>query len=264
MKYYLLKFLSYLNICISRFHESKKLNDFLESIKIYDCGHDLIRYGEKNDGGYLVPNIMDDVKYLFSAGVGITTKFEDDIVSKHNTKNYFIDYSVNLDLKKYNFIKKKVDYFNDDNSTTLQNWINNCLEDEGDVNCSDLMLSLDIEGYEIESFLTMNDNLLKKFKIIVVEFHDFGALKNHVGLKIYEIIFKKLLKYFYICHIHPVNNCQKYNFKGKVIPNVMEFTFINKLSAKHAKKVSYNMPHKNDSISNTSYKEIVLPGHFYK
>ena len=85
------------------------------------------------------------------------------------------------------------------------------------------MLSLNTEGYEIELFF-------------VVEFHDFAGLKNHVGLKIYEIIFEKLLKYFYICHIHTVNNFLKYNFKGKAIPNVMEFTFINKLSAKYVKK----------------------------
>jgi hypothetical protein len=264
MKYYLLKFLSYFNIGLIRFHQPERLINFLDSIKIYDCGYDLIRYGEKNDGGYLVPDIMDQIKYLFSAGVGITTKFEDDIASKHNTKNYFIDFSVDLDLKKYHFTKKKVSYFNDDKNTTLENWINSCLKAEADIDSTNLMLSLDIESYEIESFLTMSDSLLKKFKVIVVEFHDFGGLKNEVGLKIYEIIFEKLKKYFHICHIHPVNNCYKYNFKGKVIPNVMEFTFINKLSAKHNKKISYDMPHKNDSISNTSYKEIVLPSYFYK
>ena len=106
MKYYLLKFLSYFNIGLIRFHQPERLINFLDSIKIYDCGYDLIRYEEKNDGGYLVPEIMDEIKYLFSAGVGVTTKFEDNIATKHNTKNYFIDFSVDLDWEKYHFTKK--------------------------------------------------------------------------------------------------------------------------------------------------------------
>ena len=43
--------------------------------------------------------------------------------------------------------------------------------------------------------------------------YDFGGLKSYTGLKVYEIIFEKLLKYFHICHIHPVNNCEKFSFK---------------------------------------------------
>lgn len=72
-------------------------------------------------------------------------------------------------------LQKKVSYFNDDKNTTLENWINSCLKSEADIESTNLMLSLDIEGYEIESFLTMSDSLLKKIKIIVVEFHDFGG-----------------------------------------------------------------------------------------
>jgi len=47
IKYYLLKILSYFNEGITRF-QSARLEKFLEIIKIYDCGYDLIRY-EKND-----------------------------------------------------------------------------------------------------------------------------------------------------------------------------------------------------------------------
>ena len=76
MKYFLTKFLGYLNIGMFRFHESKRLNDFLGSIKIYDCGHDLIRYGEKNDGGYLIPDIIDEVKYLFLLELELLKNFK--------------------------------------------------------------------------------------------------------------------------------------------------------------------------------------------
>ena len=34
-------------------------------IFIYDTGHKLIRLGVEKDGGYLVPDILDEIKYLF-------------------------------------------------------------------------------------------------------------------------------------------------------------------------------------------------------
>ena len=126
------------------------------------------------------------------------------------------------------------------------------------------MLKIDIESFEIESFLTISEDLLKRFKVIICEFHDFGGLKSYTGLKVYEIIFEKLLKYFHICHIHPVNNCEKFSFKNKMIPHVMEFTLINKMSSKSKKKISYKLPHKYDSISNVSYPDIILPEYFYR
>lgn len=262
-KFYLIKILSYFNMGITRF-QTTKLNNFLEKIKIIDCGYELIRYGEKNDGGYLVPDILQEVKYFFSAGVGITTKFEDDIIEEYKIKTFFIDYSVDLDLKKYNFTKKKINYFNDENNYTLEQWIKDCLSKEEDKSSDNLMLKIDIESFEIESFLTISEDLLKKFKVIICEFHDFGGLKSYTGLKVYEIIFEKLLKYFYICHIHPVNNCGKFSFKNKMIPHVMEFTLINKMSSKSKKKISYKLPHKHDSISDVSYPDIILPEYFYR
>ena len=63
-KFYLIKILSYFNVGITRF-QTTRLNNFLEKIKIIDCGYELIRYGEKNDGGYLVPDILEEVKYFF-------------------------------------------------------------------------------------------------------------------------------------------------------------------------------------------------------
>ena len=39
----------------------------------------LQRIGDENDGGYLVPNILSNIKYCFSAGVGHTNKFETEL-----------------------------------------------------------------------------------------------------------------------------------------------------------------------------------------
>jgi len=100
---FLLKILSYFNVGITKF-QSARLEKFLEIIKIYDCGYDLIRYGEKNDGCYLVPDILSEVKYLFSAGVGTTIKFEDDINKKYNIKTFFLYIFFYIFFKRFSFI----------------------------------------------------------------------------------------------------------------------------------------------------------------
>ena len=49
-----------------------------------------------------------------------------------------------------------------------------------------------------------------------------------------------------------------------MIPHVMEFTLINKMSSKSKKKISYKLLHKHDSISDVSLPDIILPEYFYR
>ena len=41
-----------------------------------------IRIGGENDGGYIVPNDLKDIKYCFSPGVGTISKFEKELTQK--------------------------------------------------------------------------------------------------------------------------------------------------------------------------------------
>ena len=50
----------------------------IDLIKVNDLGHDLIRVGSTNDGGYLIPNILNEIDYCFSPGIGNKFEFEKD------------------------------------------------------------------------------------------------------------------------------------------------------------------------------------------
>lgn len=39
-------------------------------------GHDLVRVGPKGDGGYILPDDFDEIKAVYSAGVGFESGFE--------------------------------------------------------------------------------------------------------------------------------------------------------------------------------------------
>ena len=93
---------------------------------------------------------------------------------------------------------------------------------------ADLILQMDIEGAEYRVLLESSDEILNKFRIIVIEFHHLNRLFEMSGFDLIDLTIRKLLKQFEIVHMHP-NNCREpvvhYGFS---VPPVMEFTFLRK------------------------------------
>ena len=244
----------------------KKLDQFIEKIFIYSTEHELIRIGNSHgDGGYLLPKILDKIEFCFSAGVGNNTSFEDDI-KKYNVKSFLADGTEKnnkfSDIKNvgYDIIKKNINSFNNESNITLENWVNSKVGKEN----KSLLLQMDIEGSEIPVLYQCDLNLLKRFKIMIIEFHDFEYLGNDFGLRVLNEIFDKILINFKICHIHPNNCCGFYKVNHYKIPRFMEITFLNKNSFNKLEKIKENLPHKLDKKCKTELKDISLPEFFYK
>jgi len=164
--------------------DKKKIAQFLNSVRPVKTNHDLVRIGGETDGGYLVPNILDEIKYLFSPGVSNQTSFDEDCYKKKITP-FLLDFTIYYN-NQFNFIKKNLNTFSDDNNITLRDWLNsvNLAENE-----NNLMLQMDIEGNEWDILDNIELSLLKKFKIIVIEFHFFKQfIKN---LQKISNVFKK-------------------------------------------------------------------------
>ena len=249
------------NLILNKYnYNTKKLVDqFLNKIKIIDSGHKLIRIGADYDGGYLIPDILDQIEYCFSPGVGNTSSFEDHL-SRFKIQSFLADGTVNYN-EKHNFIKKNLNSFNDENNITLETWVNDKIKDKSN---DKLLLQMDIEGSEIEVLYKSDINFLERFKCIIIEFHHFTEIINLLGLKIYSDIFNKILKTHYICHIHPNNSAGSTFINGTKIPDVLEITFINKKIAKYVKKIEYNLPHELDRNCVKNNRPIECPKLFYK
>jgi hypothetical protein len=251
------------NLKLGRFNQDK-VKSFLKKIKIIDSGHELIRIGENTDGGYLLPDILDQVEYCFSPGVGNSDTFENHLL-KYNIKPFLADGTVNYN-GKHDFIKKNLNSFNDDKNIRLEDWINEKLPAPIPINKlnNKLLLQMDIEGSEIEVLYNVSLECLDRFKIIIIEFHHFHDIFIHLGLKIYNDLFDKILKTHNIVHIHPNNTSETVNFLNNKISALYEITFVNKKDCKYVKKIDYNLPHKLDHRCATSLIEIKCPEIFYK
>ena len=187
-------FFSIFNLAIFRTSgpiRAELYNQFFEKLKIFDTGHELIRVGPDSDGGYILPDILDQIDYCFSPGVGHTCEFEKQISAK-NIECFLADKSIDSPPDKsfkFNFIKKNLNSFIDNTNITLDSWVNNYTKTN-----TNLLLQMDIEGGEIDVILNSSIETLKKFKIILIEFHDFDFLKTMFGIRILSNVFNKLNK----------------------------------------------------------------------
>jgi hypothetical protein len=252
-----------INYCITTCCK-KDLNNLIKKIFIYDVGHPLIRIGSKKDGGYLVPKILDKIRYCFSPGVGQSFAFEKNL-KKYKIQSFLADNTVEDPSSlndKYDFVKKNLNSRNDKNNITLENWINNKVKNKKEQNR--LLLQMDIEGSEIKIINQSNDNVLKKFSILIIEVHYLNALYTKSGLKLFDKFFSKILKNFYIYHMHANNCCGVNKIHQYNIPTVIEFGFINKGLIKFKKLLKYKLPHKLDYKCVADKKDIKIPSFFYK
>ena len=216
---------------------------------------ELIRLGSEHDGGYLVPDDLEGLEACYSPGISKTADFELDCAER-GIEVYLADYSVKnppFDHPSFHFIRKHIGSSRDEKFTTFEEWLANTCP----AKASDLMLQMDIEGSEYEVLHSMTENLLARFRIIVIEFHDLEKLWSKPFFRFAERAFKKLLINHSCVHIHPNNCAAPIKITGISIPPVMEFTFLRKDRIDNFRQ-QVVFPHRLDR-DNTPNASIVLP-----
>jgi len=224
------------------------IKNFLKKIKIKKSKSKLIRVGGRLDGSYMVPAIIKKMNICFSPGVGNVTNFEDNL-KKFGVKSFLIDGTlkkISKNVKKYDFIEKNLNTFNDNKNITLKTWLN-----KKKIKKKKLILQMDIEGFEKIILENVSTKILNKFEIIIIEFHYFNYVLTSSGLKNFNKIFNKILNLFDICYINPNNCCGYFKSSNIKVPNVLEFTFIKKKYSTNKIQLSKNVK---TSFKNNKYK----------
>jgi hypothetical protein len=183
------------------------------------------RIGSMWDGGYVVPDDLDGIVACFSPGVANNADFEL-FFSNLGIQCYLSDYSVPrapIDNEYVNFTKKFIGANSNEKFITLQSWISSHQMPPGD-----LILQMDIEGYEWEVLLSTTQELLSIFRIIVIELHNFQEITRVSSYSGMFKAIKNLTANHYVIVTHPNNNEFPIKFKGISIPPVVELTLIRK------------------------------------
>jgi hypothetical protein len=157
---------------------------------------------------------------------------------------------------RFHFLRKFVDITSSAQTVTLDE-----LCRSGDLAHSegDLILQMDIEGAEFRVLANASDELLKRFRIVVVEFHDLDLMFSRFAFNIIRAVFEKLTTFHRVVHIHP-NNTSRLHTRGSLsVPSVMEFTFYRKDRAPSGLAPALNFPHPLDADCLPDKPPLVLP-----
>jgi hypothetical protein len=249
-----------INIRLVRTVDLNILKQFFDSIIPITTNHNLIRIGGETDGGYLVPDDLDNIEICFSPGVSKTSNFESELADR-GIRSFMADYSVDGPTIKnalFHFEKKYLGTTNNGTYMTLDNWVNRNAQNQ-----NDLILQMDIEGSEYGVILDTSNETLRKFRILVIEFHWLDSLFEKKCFGLINSVFQRLLRNFEIVHIHPNNTSKPIKYGDFEIPPVLEITFLRKDRISSSTK-TLNFPHKLDRTSIPRKKDFPTPSCWYQ
>ncbi|MEQ8714119.1 MAG: FkbM family methyltransferase [Cyclobacteriaceae bacterium] len=241
----------------------KEVTRLIKKLHPFRFEKGLIRVGPNKDGGYLVPNDLEGIHSCFSPGVGDCSDFE--LWCFNQGINIFladgsVDYpDLDLDAKDFHFLKKFIGQKDDAKCVSLNTWVQSHNYD----NNNDLLLQMDIEGAEYDCLFEATSTLLKRFRIMIIEFHELDRLWQPDFFRRAEIVFEKILDTHVCIHIHPNNNVKIYSQSMVDIPPVAEFTFIRKDRTKST-RYETRLPHRLDYDNSMDLPSLVLPDIWYK
>ncbi len=220
----------------------------------------LIRLGGSGDGGYLVPDDLEGLVACFSPGVDDRATFESDLISR-GIPCFLADPSVDrapITGELVRFDKQYLGVTNDDVTTTLDAWVRRYAPGQGD-----LILQIDIEGWEWPVLLNVSDETLKRFRIIVIEIHFLERIIHKFAFFMMKAVMERLLSNFYVVHIHP-NNYSRAPTAGKlVLPQFLEFTFLRRDRAE-PQGYATQFPHPLDQANVADRPDYALPKSWFR
>jgi hypothetical protein len=246
---------------VTRHTPSDDVRAAIKWLKPQDCGRDLIRLGGDGDGGYLVPDDLNGIKYCFSPGVSNVADFENDLANR-GIQSFMADYSVNgppINRPEFVFDKKFLGSLDNDQYFTLGAWKALRLNGYSD----DLLLQMDIEGSEYEVIANASTEVLSQFRIMVIEFHALQQLLDPFFCRVFSACVEKLSQHFKVAHVHPNNGCG-FTRKGDIeIPNVVEVTLYSKRRCRPTRK-ALTFPHPLDRDNSPDFPSLALPASWYR
>lgn len=206
--------------------EQEDLYSFVKQLIPYEV--DLFRVGSAQDGGYLLPTVaIKNIKKVFSPGVGTSSDFEF-YFAEQGIPCFLADASVPgpiLPNENFHFSKQFVgSYQAGKEYISFNQWVtSHCEQDEGN-----FLLQMDIEGWEYNNLLYVEDAVLSKFDVLVIEFHRFNDVCFKSSFPFFQLLFQRLLENYIPVHLHPNNQAGYIKCHDLPVPELLEITFLRK------------------------------------
>jgi len=218
----------------------------------------LRRFGPAGDGGYLMPDDLEGVRACVSPGVSTEVGFDLEIADR-GIDVYLADASVSgppIEHARFHFTRKFFDIYNSDTTTTINDFCGGIQDSD------DLILEMDIEGAEYRVLASAAEETMRRFRAMVIEFHDLDYLFSRVAFREFSAVFSKLRRTHEVVHIHPNNGATALRCGELRIPKLLEFTFYRNDRGTFEQK-PLQFPHPLDTGNFPDMTPLVLPKCWY-
>lgn len=209
----------------TKFQNFQKIISLLSPMDISDANYR--RFGRDNDGGYVM---LDDfcsrrVDAAYSFGISNDVSWDEDI-AKLGIHVYMYDHTIEKLPKQnryFHFFKEGVTGNPEEKGLET---LSNLLVRNGHGNSNDLILKMDIEGYEWSVFEETPGSVINQFSQIVMEFHGLDPNKSTEELSYIFSILKKIRQTHQPIHVHANGQGLISWLGGMALPDVLEVTYI--------------------------------------
>lgn len=223
----------------------------------YETDTPLIRMGDFGDGGYLLPDDLRGIAACYSPGVSEQASFEMDM-AKRGIPSFMADASVArppLDVPGAQFVPKFLGDRDAGQYMTLATW----LADTDPDPAADLLLQMDIEGAEYATLAAAPRDLLRRFRMIVIEWHHLPSILTKPRFMAPALAaIEALREEFVTVHLHPNNVSGTVEIEGQAIPRVVEATLLRRDRARGLRPATA-LPHSLDRRHNPKKSALALP-----
>lgn len=181
-----------------------------------------IRLGREHDGGYiLVDDFHESNGIVYSLGIADDISFDKDLANR-GYEVYMYDNSIECPPEEhglFHFFKYGI------GCGANLHTLDDILIENNHLTNKNMILKMDIEGFEYETIYDIDEVNLQRFSQIIIEFHDIISYNN---LLIFPVL-EKLNKYFQCVHIHGQDVAPIVRIgSDKILPNYIEATYLNK------------------------------------
>jgi len=189
--------------------------------------HELIKIGGQGDGSYVIPNDLLGIRLVVSPGYGGIMNFEQEL-QERGIPSLILDKKVpEVKVKGIIFVPKFLSMCSDveKQEISLSDVLSEFVEDSI---TESFLLQMDIENDEWLILNSVDKSTLKKFRIMVIEFHSLPLMRFPWMLeRIISPVFDKILNEFTVVHLNQNTASGSWTVDGKTwYPDTIEVTFI--------------------------------------
>lgn len=199
-----------------------QFSELTELLRVEPSPYGLVRKGSNFDGGYVIANNLNQNDFLLSFGVGTDVSFEYSLSSSikgihlyDHTVDQLPTQILNASFFKTGLAVKSGQYMTDLEAALLK------IPSD-----SELILKIDIEGDEWKILDEVNSEILKKFKQIVIEFHELESIDSEFNFQLFFRVFKKIRMTHNVINVHG-NNWDSFKvIHGQIWANALEVSYL--------------------------------------